>query len=382
MYDILLLEVIKMKKILVIFMFFLLNFSFANTNLIIYSKNFALVSLEKSISLKQGTNYVPLDEIPGNISLSSVYIIPQKGSIIKEIVYPNWALWINAEKDMDEILSIFYFLPNISWNCEHLILVDEKSILNFNSRLIVQNNSDNNFRNIKLFLLAGEPQVIESISTRAFLKAEVAEAIPSEEFIESKGEYKIFSYREPVSILARQSKVLPWLDNKNVVGEKVYFYDYQRDVNGVFVEWKFENSKDKGLGVPIPSGKVRIFLKDFEKIIFLGESVLKDIAEGEKFSIIQGKAFDLKGERKIIESKEYIDNKNIIRERKIQIIIRNSKEEKVKVEVREYLEGDWQIISSTLPYEKIDANRINFILEIDPKKESSLNYFYKTKFPR
>lgn len=371
-----------MKKMLVIFMFFLLNFSFANTNLIIYSKNFALVSLEKSISLKQGTNYVPLDEIPGNISLSSVYIIPQKGSIIKEIIYPNWALWINAEKDMDEILSIFYFLPNISWNCEHLILVDEKSILNFNSRLIVQNNSDNNFRNIKLFLLAGEPQVIESISTRAFLKAEVAEAIPSEEFIESKGEYKIFSYREPVSILARQSKVLPWLDNKNVVGEKVYFYDYQRDVNGVFVEWKFENSKDKGLGVPIPSGKVRIFLKDFEKIIFLGESVLKDIAEGEKFSIIQGKAFDLKGERKIIESKEYIDNKNIIRERKIQIIIRNSKEEKVKVEVREYLEGDWQIISSTLPYEKIDANRIKFILEIDPKKESSLNYFYKTKFPR
>ncbi|MCX7845425.1 MAG: hypothetical protein N2312_02315 [Dictyoglomaceae bacterium] len=371
-----------MKKLLFIFIILLLSLSFGDTNLVIYSKNFALVSLEKKVELKQGINYVPLDEIPGDISLSSVYVISQKGSVIKEIIYPNWALWINAEKNMDEILSIFYFLPDISWICEHFILVDEKSILNFNSRIIVQNNSNNNFRNIKLSLLAGEPQVIEPMPTKAFLKAEIAEAVPSEEFIESKGEYKIFSYKEPVSILAKQYKVLPWLDNKNVVAEKIYFYDYQRDINGVFIEWRFENSKDKGLGVPIPSGKIRIFLKDKDRIVFLGESILKDIAEGEKFTVLQGKAFDLKGERKILESKEYTEAKNIIRERKIQVIIRNSKEEKVKVEVKEYLEGDWQIISSSLPFEKIDANSIKFILDVDPKKEARLTYSYKTRLPR
>lgn len=371
-----------MKKLLIIFLL-LLSLSLADTNLVIYSKNFALVSLEKKVDLKQGMNYVSLEEIPGNIPLSSFYVISQKGSTIKEILYPNLALWIYTGKEMEEILNIFYFISDISWSSEHSLLVDEKAVLNFNSRIIIQNNSNENFRNIKLSLLAGEPQVIESIPTRALLKAEEAvEGIPPEEFIESKGEYKIFSYKEPVSILAKQYKVLPWLDNNNVVGEKIYFYDYQRDINGVFVEWKFVNSKEKGLGVPIPSGKIRIFLKDKGRIIFLGESFLKDIAEEEKFSIIQGKAFDIKGERKIMESKEYTEAKNIVRERKIQISIRNSKEEKVKVEVREYLEGDWQIISSSLPYEKIDANRVKFTIEIEPKKEVTLNYLYRTKFPK
>ncbi|MCS7201349.1 MAG: hypothetical protein NZ841_01020 [Dictyoglomus sp.] len=369
-----------MKKLLVIL--FLLSISLANTNLVIYSKNFALISLEKIVELKQGINYVPLDEIPGDISLSSVYITSQKGSIIKEIIYPNWALWIISEKSINETLNIFYFLPNISWSCEHFILVDEKSILNFNSRIIVQNNSNNNFKNIKLSLLAGEPQVIESVPTRTFLKAEIAEGVSPEEIIESKGEYKIFSYKEPVSILAKQHKLLPWLDNKNVIAEKIYFYDYQRDINGVFIEWRFENSRDKGLGVPIPSGKIRIFLKDKDRIVFLGESILKDIAEGEKFTVLQGKAFDIKGERKILESKEYTEAKNIIRERKIQVIIRNSKEEKVKVEVKEYLEGDWQVISSSLPFEKIDANNIKFILDVSPKKEAILVYSYRTRLPR
>ncbi len=371
-----------MKKLLALLIFLILSLSFADTNLTVYSRNFALVSLEKKVNLKQGINYIPLDEIPGDISFSSVYINPQRGSVIKEIVYPNWAIWVYSEKDMEEILNIFYFIPNISWNCEHFLLVDEKSVLNFNSRMIIQNNSNNNFRNIKLSLLAGEPQVIEPISARTLLKAEIAEEVPSEEFIESKGEYKIFSYKEPVNILAKQYKILPWLDNKDVISEKIYFYDYQRNVSGVFIEWLFENSRNKGLGIPIPAGKIRIFLKDIDKIIFLGESFLKDVAEGEKFSIIQGIAFDIKGERKILESKEYTEAKNLVRERKIQIKIRNSKKEKVKVEVREYLEGDWQIISSSLPYEKIDANRIKFILEIGPNEEKSLNYFYKTKFPK
>lgn len=372
----------KMKKLLILLIFLIFSLSFADTNLIVYSKNFALVSFEKKANLKQGINYIPLDEIPGDLSPYSLYIIPQRGSVIKEIIYPNWAIWAYSSKDMEEILNIFYFLPDISWNCEHFILVDEKSVLNFNSRLIIQNNSNNNFRNIKLSLLAGEPQIIEPIPTRALLKAEIAEAIPSEEFIESKGDYKIFSYKEPVNIPAKQYKILPWLDNKDVISEKNYFYDFQRNVSGVFIEWQFENSKNKGLGIPIPAGKIRIFLKDIDRIIFLGEYFLKDIAEGEKFSIIQGIAFDIKGERKILESKEYTEAKNIVRERRIQIKIRNSKREKIKVEVREYLEGDWQITSSSIPYERIDAHRVKFILEVGPNIEKSLNYVYKTKLPK
>jgi len=368
-----------MKKLVFVLFLFFLSISFANSNLTIYSNNFAVLSLEKKIDLKKGINFIPLDEVSGSIPVSSFYVLTQKGSVINEILYPNYALWIQAPMDMEEVLSIFYIIPNISWICEHLLLLDDNRIINFNSRFIVENNSSENFKNVNLLLLIGEPQILESIIPRTLLKAESKEAFSLEESIESKGEYKIFPYKEPITILSKQTKILPWLNSNNVSGEKIYFYEYQRDINSVFIEWNFINSKEKGLGIPLPAGKLRIFLKDGEKIIFLGESYIKNIAEGEKFSIIQGKAFDLKGERIVMESKDYIENKYIVREGKIQVIINNAKDEKVRVEIREYLEGDWQIISSSFPYVKVSKDRVKFILEVEPKKDAILNYYYKTK---
>mgnify|MGYP000063348478 CR=1 FL=1 len=83
-----------------------------------------------------------------------------------------------------------------------------------------------------------------------------------------------------------------------------------------------------------------------------------------------------------MESKDYIENKYIVREGKVKVIINNAKDEKVRVEIREYLEGDWQIISSSFPYEKISKDKVKFILEVEPKKDAILNYYYKTKLPK
>ena len=367
---------IKISIFLIIFMLFILSYSFSQ-NLTIYQKNFAVVSLEKEVKLTKGVNFITLDEIPQSVGVGNFFIYSSKGHRILEVLYPPTGVFIYSSEDMDDILKIVYILPNISWNAVHSLFVD-KDKLRFSSDIYIQNRSDMSFQKVKLSVLAGEINMergyqeilpeksLEILANRAFSEADLKEV---------EG-YKLFDLPGEYSLAKGSTKIIPIIDAELKNAVKKYVFQYGK----VYIIWNVDNKNENGLGIPIPMGNLNIFEVVGGKVIFLGESSIPNVAVGEKIEVTQGVDFDIKGERKVLESKQRIEGKYEIKEAKVSVEIRNSKREDVTVEVKEFIyEDNVEIVSSNFSYEKIDKNTFVFYVKVKGESSATLVYNYTSK---
>ena len=88
-----------------------------------------------------------------------------------------------------------------------------------------------------------------------------------------------------------------------------------------------------------------------------------------------GTAFDIKAEQKVLNQ---IRVSKQIEEREFEIELRNHKNEDVIIEVEKRLYGFWEVIESTLEYDKEDANTLIFKLPV--KAESEAKVRFKVRF--
>lgn len=110
----------------------------------------------------------------------------------------------------------------------------------------------------------------------------------------------------------------------------------------VQIRLSFSNSKNNGLGIPLSAGVVRVFKQDTDgQLEFIGEDQIGHTPENEMINLYLGNAFDIIGERKVLERKQ-ADARTW--EETIEITLRNHKDEDVKVTVIEHFYGDWEII--------------------------------------
>ena len=110
--------------------------------------------------------------------------------------------------------------------------------------------------------------------------------------------------------------------------------DYGTDSNKrVWVMREFKNSKENGLGIPLPAGRVRFYRKDDTdgSIQFVGENTIQHTPQDELVRMYTGDAFDIVGER--IRTDYQLDNRNSTMEEGFQIKLRNHKTEPVEVRV-------------------------------------------------
>lgn len=365
----------KIKIVFLLFLVLLISISFSQTNLVIYQQNIGVVSFEKEVNLRKGLNFVSLEEISGGVSPENIYVISTRGNIIKEIVYPSIGLWIEASQDSKDILKIFYVISNIKWSAQHTFFIDGNNY-RFNSKVVIQNNSDLNFQRAKISVLAGNL----NIERRSYALSK-SELMLSESYVSSLPEvetvqgYKIFDIAGEWSISKGSIKIIPIIDTIIKEAKKRYVLGYKGDVKNVYILWNILNRKENGLGVPIPSGLLSLFTVEGGKIIFLGSSNIPNISEGDNIEIVQGQDFDLSGERRVLEEKRRIEGKYEVIERKVSIEVKNAKKEKVLVEIRESILGDEiEIKGSNFPFEKIDKNNYVFRVSVEAEKKSVLNY--------
>lgn len=141
---------------------------------------------------------------------------------------------------------------------------------------------------------------------------------------------------------------------------------------------KLQNKKENGLGVPLPSGRIRVNQRDEDGAQeFIGESIIDHTPRNEEVVIKLGSAFDVVGERTQVDYK--LDTARRTAEEEIEIKIRNQKKQPVKVKVVEnlYRATGWEIINSSLKYNKDAAHQISFLADVAPEKEQTIHYLVK-----
>ena len=106
------------------------------------------------------------------------------------------------------------------------------------------------------------------------LRCAAEEAVTSEakdSFVEeSLFEYHLYTLERPATLKNKQVKQLSLLSADSVPVEKELVFDVSKN-NNVQVVLNLNNSKEKGLGMPLPAGVLRVYKADSEgQLQFLG----------------------------------------------------------------------------------------------------------------
>ncbi|MGQ0522510.1 MAG: DUF4139 domain-containing protein [Betaproteobacteria bacterium] len=138
----------------------------------------------------------------------------------------------------------------------------------------------------------------------------------------------------------------------------------------------FKNARENNMGMPLPSGRIRVNKLDTadSTLEFIGEDKIDHTPRNEQVLIRMGSAFDVVGERRQVNFSVDTSRKTMTEE--IEVKLRNHKREPVTVIVKEnlYRWVNWQITSKNHDFKKQDARTVHFPLKVAADGETTLRY--------
>jgi hypothetical protein len=251
----------------------------------------------------------------------------------------------------------------------------------------VTNGSGTAFRNASLQLVAGDLNRVHAAAPRAEADERVykmAAAAAREMSQEAFSDYHLYSLARKTTINNNQTKQVSMLGGTGfpvvkryvVDGQAFYYRNAQhpgspiKDV--VQVYYQFKNEDKVGLGIPMPSGVVRVYQSDSKGgTQFVGEDRIEHTPSDETLDLKIGNAFDVVAERKQIGFEKISSN---VYEMEFEAVLRNHKATPVSIEVNEPIGGTWRMLSSSHQWAKTDAWAARFAVPVAANGASTLKY--------
>jgi len=355
----------------------------------------------------------PIIEVDGKLrfGLPGLPIFPNLGT--DTILHPtiNWLLNTPSATKLDAEVS--YVTSGLSWAEDYNIVapvsgsagsagpdgeekIDVFGLVSFN------NHSGKLFDEADIKLIAGDVNKLQPGQRPAAGMADEMRAQKAEMSMaptvreKSFDEYHMYSLARSVTLHDNETKQVEFVRGTGVKSKRIYVYDgakldrwygysmetarndqgYGTDSNPkVWVMQEFKNSKENGLGIALPKGKLRFYRRDDDgKLEFTGENWIDHTPVDELIRVYTGNAFDVVGERrrtdiKVNSSQDWIDES-------FEVKVRNHKKTAVTVRVVEHLYrwSNWNITAKTTTFRKKDAQTIEFPVTIAPNGEAVINY--------
>lgn len=292
------------------------------------------------------------------------------------VTRPTLVWQVDNQQAGDHRCEVSYLTSGINWHAEYVAVADqEDKRLKLDGWVSVDNRSGATYEEAKLKLVAGAVHRVEEtqVPYAAMREKGVEGAAPAPGFEEKAFfEYHLYTLQRPTTIRDNEIKQISLFPGAEVSVNKIYTYDGAREAKKVRVSLEFKNSKDAGLGIALPAGKVRVYKEDVDKSLeFVGEDRIEHTPKDEKVRVYLGDAFDVVAERVLKDTKRISDR---VREDSYEIKLRNHKDMKIEVTVIEHLYGDWEIIQRTHEFEKKDANTAEFKIPVPVNGETVLRY--------
>src|SRR5882672_1704264 len=262
----------------------------------------------------------------------------------------------------------------------------------------ILNQSGGSYPDAKIKLVAGDVHRAEHTGQMVPM---AAKAMRSEVADEARGfveksffEYHLYTLGRPSSLPDNSTKQIELFPKvAGVACEKTLVYygqdgqwygggpmtDRNFGITGnkkVDTYLSFRNRSEDGMGVPLPSGRVRVAKLDSAdgSLEFIGEDRIDHTPKNETVQLKLGSAFDVVGERRQVDFK--VDsNRNTMTE-EIEVKSRNRKDEPVRVIVKEnlYRWTNWKITQMNQAYEKQDSRTIHFPVTVAADGETVVRY--------
>jgi len=309
------------------------------------------------------------------------------------IAKPTLVWTLNNTGAETHTVEASYLTTGMGWRADYVVVVNKDDTkADLNGWVTINNNSGAAYNNAELKLVAGDVNRVQDVMPMAKARAGAVEtaAAPPQFQEQAFFEYHLYTLQRPTTLKNNETKQISLLSAANfnvkkelvLNGQQYYYQGYNnpgeaiKEKVGVFVE--FKNSKESGLGQPLPAGVVRVYKADATGAQqFIGENRIDHTPKDESVRVKLGDAFDVVAERK------QTDYKAIARrafEYAYEIRIRNHKEEPITVVVNEPIGGDWEIINSTFPAEKTAAFAARFNVPVAKDGEAVLSYRVRVRY--
>jgi hypothetical protein len=337
----------------------------------------------------------PIFEINGQIHMGHYgrLVLP---SLPENLVAKPTLVWLlRNQTARPQRVEASYLTSGITWKADYVMVLNAAdSLSDLTGWVTVDNRSGATYGNAALKLVAGDVNRAQEprrdlraleMAAKAASPAAASRDFASEGFFE----YHLYTLDGRTTIKNNQTKQLSLLAASEVPTTKELIYygaqDYYRNSYGVpisnqkvAVYLEVKNSKENRLGLPLPKGKVRVYKADRSgSQQFIGEDWIDHTPKDEKIKIKMGNAFDLVGER---TQKEFRKLGSGLYEVEWEISLRNHKDAPQTVTVIEPVPGDWQVLSSSHAYEKIEAHTLKYQIPVPKDGATKVAYRVRIRF--
>jgi len=335
----------------------------------------------------------PIFEIEKEIYIGS-YSSLMLASIPENLRAKPALVWLVENKGpSQQEIEVSYLAGGFNWRADYVLKVerDNKSA-SLSGWVTLENHSGMTYKEVDLKLVAGElheaPPEREYMGKdrMLFTKKVAKEEVEEERFFE----YHLYSFPRKVTVKNKQTKQISLLQSTNFQINRILKsrnknpYLYLSSYSGptlkqhpeIYLE--FKNTKENGLGMPLPKGKVRAYQKSSDgSVLLIGEDRIDHTPKNEKVSLKMGEAFDITIERK---QKDFEKISRDVYETAWEIEVRNAKEEADQVIFEEYIPGDWKFVSNPDKFKKIASNWIKTTVSIPPEGKKVVRYRVRIKY--
>ena len=316
-------------------------------------------------------------ELPGDVVLDA---IPQ------ELIATPTLVWtLDGKSSGEQEVEVTYLSRGFSWRADYVLMLDtSETKAGLTGWVTLDNTSGGSFRQAKLQLVAGDVNRVTQVMKRDMVMETMATSEARPQFAEeSLFEYHLYTLERRTDVMDRQQKQILFFDADGVAVSKGYTMrgvphailspGYRsNDAEPVDVTLSLRNTRDNGLGLPVPQGIVRVYKRDKDGAAqFLGENRVRHTPKDETLRFQVGRAFDVVGTRVQTDFKRVDDH---VTETAFEIELRNHKDSAVSVEVEESMLGDWTILESSLPHVKRDAMTAVFTVSVPANGKATLTY--------
>ncbi len=293
-----------------------------------------------------------------------------------------------------------YQTGGITWWADYNVTLNEDKgcTMDLSAWVTIVNQTGARFEDANLKLVAGDVKRVQPEMREDVQMAKMSmrtSAAPVAGFTEkSFFEYHLYTLGRSTTLANNSTKQLELLPvSRGVRCEKVMVYDGQagqyyggglmteRDLGvpsnkKVDVFLRFKNSKETGLGMPLPAGKIRVSKLDSadDSLEFIGEDLITHTPKDETLLLKLGSAFDVVGSRRQVDFR--VDTTAKWMEEDIEIKVRNQKDEPATVIVKENLNRwtNWNVIRKSQEFTKVDSRTLHFPITLAKGAEGVVKY--------
>lgn len=126
---------------------------------------------------------------------------------------------------------------------------------------------------------------------------------------------------------------------------------------------------------PLPAGNWRIFEADAAgRLQLVGESASRHLPAGEDLRLGAGSAFDLTALRLQSSYSTAMEGRRTVATAAYTVRLTNAKDSAVVVDVHEERQGEWQVVTGSVPAERLSSTRARFRVRVPSRGDATLTY--------